>query len=128
MQTKLGNFQAAAKELTDVSGTVWSRQRVERMFKRRLANGFPGLRDYEINGRNHEYFLLKEVRDWYSIAEAADILTNISGRLYKPAEIYRLWKNRTVTKFPQRKLRGRPLFDPTEVCDWYRTHVQDDAG
>lgn len=95
------------------------------MFRRRLANGFPGLVTFEINGHDHEYFVLKEVRDWYCIAEAAETLTQVSGRVYKPAEVFHLWKQTKVTHFPHRKLRGRAVFDLHEVIEWYRVYVQD---
>lgn len=125
MKTRYGNFQAAAEELTRISGTKWSRQRVDRLFRYRLANGFPGLETVEINGHDHEYFVLKEVRDWYCTAEAAECLSSISGRKYKPSEVYHLWKSRRVTHFPDKKLRGRVVFDLHEVCEWYRVYIQD---
>lgn len=130
MITELGGFQEAAKLLTELSGQRWSRQRVEQMANRRNANGFPRMHTYIINGYTRELFNLQQVRDWYAFVEAAEVLTIISDKQYKPSEVYQLWRQKDATNFPQRvKRRDRLLFDQFTVAEWYRINIQDkDAG
>lgn len=126
---QLGGFREAADTLTVLAGHRYTRQGVQQMWKRRRVNGFPDLTNYLINGYPKSYFCIAEVTDWYSFAEAADLLTMLEGKRRTPSNVYNLWIRRGITGFPARIMEnnpehadfGRLKFSSAEITRWYET-------
>lgn len=124
--TQLGGFQEAAEVLTALAGKPWSRQGVQQMWKRRGSNGFPERRTYAINGQIKEFFEIQDILDWFAFVEAAQILTQVSGKLWTPSMAWKSWNDREYKDFPDRKLTGgafiRQAFDKRELEKWWNEH------
>lgn len=130
IKTQLGGYQEAAQILSRISGRNWSRQGVQRMHQRREANGFPDRKTYEINGKPKELFQISDVLDWYAFSEAAGWATDESGKLWVPSDIWKLWRDREETEFPDRAIREefrRKAFDEDDVRNWVRDHTESDS-
>lgn len=122
--TRLGGYQEAAEILSGLSGKKYSRQGVQQMFARRASNGFPDRHTYVINGRIKQLFRLQDVEDWFAFPEASAILTRLSGKIWVPSDVWKAWKDRDITGFPDRRQVSqdwvRLAFDEREITEWLR--------
>lgn len=128
---QLGGFQEAATVLSHLTGRQYARQGIQQMWKRRAVNGFPDRKRPVINGHTRLLLDMQEVADWYAFAEAAALLSRLSGRLHTTPEIYRLWKTGNKSGFPsrnhvvaidcenERMPRSRRAFSPDELREWH---------
>ncbi len=112
----------------DAAGRLFTRQGLQQAYLRREGNGFPERRMYNINGHERWLFDMDEVLDWYfSFAAAAVKLSLLAGKTYTPAEVYRLWQCRDLTRWPER-VQGEFLeFDERQIEDWWKRERADAA-
>lgn len=116
----LGGFQEAADLLARLSGRNYTRQGVQQLWKRRDVNGFPDRLSWNINHRAKLYFDMDQIAEWYAFPEAAAVLTAVADKQHDSSDVYILWRNRGMTRFPERTHGGRQGFDLDEVAEWQR--------
>lgn len=119
MKTEYGGFQEAAKTLSELSGKTYSRQSVEQFHKNRDVNGFPDRHEISINGHDRTVFDLQEVKDFYSIIEAAELFTELSGKLWRPSDVYKLYD--ILPKYVVRD--GRLTWNRNELIGCYERNI-----
>lgn len=124
MKTEYGGYEEAAKTLTELAGKKYSRQSVEQFYKNRLVNGFPNLREISINGHDRSVFDMQDVKDFYSLIEAAEVFSELSGKLWRPSEVFKLYSQQYENLFPRYVVKdGRLTWNRNDLVGWYERNV-----